>query len=141
MLKPEDASVDQTVFFIETWSGTITRAVITEIHENYAKVKCQCVVDSQDQEICKSYGSCSQSYEKLFTSAADAYTAKQDIFVKQVDTYCSEITSIKDLLLFALSHTISDCDEYRDDAAIEAFKRRSKELYKQITGTDLSFPD
>ena len=141
MLRPEDVLINQTVFFIEPWGDSITRATVTEVHENYAEVKCNCVVDSENNEVCKTYGSCSQPYAKLFDSAAHAYATKRDVFAKQVDAYCSEITSIKDLLLFALSHNIGDCDEYRDDAAREAYKRRGKEVYQKATGGFINFPD
>ena len=60
MLRPEDVSINQTVFFIEPWGDSVTRATVTEVHEKYAEVKCHCVVDSEDNEVCKTYGSCSQ---------------------------------------------------------------------------------
>ena len=141
MLRTEDVSINQTVFFIEPWGDSVTRATVTEVHEKYAEVKCHCVVDSEDNEVCKTYGSCSQPYEKLFDSAAHAYATKRDVFAKQVDTYCNEITSIKDLMLFALSHNISGCDECWDYAAREAYKRRGKEVYQKATGGFINFPE
>ena len=139
MLRPEYVSINQTVFFIEPWSNAITRATVTDVHADFVKVTCHCVVDHQDQEICKTYGSCSQSYENLCASAFDANRAKWETLNHQIEAYCKEITSLQALLLFATTHNINeDCCNV---AAKEAFKRRSKDLYKQITGTDLSFPD
>lgn len=141
MIKREYIAIGQPVFFIEKWSGSVTKAVVTQIHDDHAELKCVSVVDEDGNDITPSYGSCGQAFEELSATARTAYAAKQEEFTAQVAAYRGQIRSLADLLAFGLSHRIAPSEEYTDFAAREAYRQRGAELYKVLMGTSLVLPE
>lgn len=141
MIEREYIATGQPVFFIEKWSGSVTKAVVTGIHDDHAELKCLSVVDEDGSDIAPACGSCGQVFEDLLSTAREAYAAKQEKFAAQVAAYRSQIRSLADLLAFGLSHRIALSEEYTDFAAREAYRQRGAELYRVLMGTHLVLPE
>ena len=45
-----------------------------------------------------------------------------------MEKYKAEIKTVRDLIIFPLEHTVSDAEEYSNDAARRAYKERAEEL-------------
>lgn len=64
----------------------------------------------------------------VFETKDEAYQALIDESTKVVNGYKSEIKTLKDLLMFPLSHCISCGEEYTDWDAQKAYKERIMEI-------------
>ena len=106
MIDQTKAVIGQTVFFEEHWSNNIIKGTISEIHNDGARVKCNSCPDTYS---CK--------WENLYPTKLQGKTAQ----------YEKEITDVESLVKFALNHPLCT-EEYTDYAAMEAYKRRSKDL-------------
>lgn len=106
MIDKTKAIIGQTVFFEEHWSNNIIKGIISEIHDDGARIKCN---SSPDTYSCK--------WGNLYPTKLQGKTAQ----------YEKEITDVESLVKFALNHPLC-AEEYTDYAAIEAYKRRSEDL-------------
>ena len=50
MIDQTKAVIGQTVFFEEHWSNNIIKGTISEIHDDGARVKCECIVDKDGHD-------------------------------------------------------------------------------------------
>ena len=50
------------------------------------------------------------------------------LVIEEVEKYKAEIKTVRDLIIFPLEHTVSDAEEYSNDAARRAYKERAEEL-------------
>ena len=106
MIDKTKAIIGQTVFFEEHWSNNIIKGIISEIHDDGARIKCNSFPDTYS---CK--------WENLYPTKLQGKTAQ----------YEKEITDVESLVKFALNHSLC-AEEYTDYAAMEAYKRHSKDL-------------
>lgn len=127
MIDKTKAFIGQTVFFEEHWSKNIIKGEISAIHDDGARVKCECIVDENGNATYSFPGTCGGRWENLYPTAADAYAGKEKKLQDKTAQYEKEITDIESLIQFALNHPLC-AEEYTDHAAIEAYKRRSKDL-------------
>jgi uncharacterized protein YukE len=65
--------------------------------------------------------------DRIYATAAEAYEAKYERYNSKVKEYCDSIHTLEDLLNFPVKHPFGS-EEYTDDAAMEAYKIRCKEL-------------
>ena len=127
MIDQTKAVIGQTVFFEEFWSNNIIKGTISEIHDDGARVKCECIVDKNGHDRGSFPGTCGGRWENLYPTAADAYAGKEKKLQDKAAQYEKEITDVESLIKFALDHPLC-AEEYTDHAAIEAYKRRSRDL-------------
>lgn len=124
-MKENEVKIGQTVYFREHWSGNIYKAKVANIGiaddqsrspgKKYAELKCE-------------LGTCWAAIENLYPSFKDCETAVLKTFADEVAKYKAEIKTIRDLIIFPLKHTVSNAEEYSDDAARRAYKERAEEL-------------
>lgn len=127
-----NVKLNDTVFFIEHWTGNVIKGTVTEILEDGVRIDCDVHVDEAGNDIDTAYGTSGARFDKIYASAKDAYTAKKQDFDKKTSEYCDKIRTVQDLVQFPLEHCLCG-EEYTDYPAIAAYRRRAKEL----TGTDL----
>lgn len=127
MIDQTKAVIGQTVFFEEHWSNNIIKGTISEIHDDGARVKCECIVDKAGHDRGSFPGTCGGRWENLYPTAADAYAGREQKLQDKAAQYEKEITDVKSLIKFALNHPLC-AEEYTDHAAIKAYKRRSRDL-------------
>lgn len=124
-MKENEVKIGQTVYFQEHWSGVIQEAKVTDIlpmedqkrypGKKYAKLKCR-------------IGTCGASLENIYPSFKACQEAVQKKFIEDVEKYKAEMKTVRDLIIFPLKQTVSDAEEYSDDAARRAYKERAEEL-------------
>lgn len=124
-MKENEVKIGQTVYFQEHWSGVIQEAKVTDIlsmedqkrypGKKYAKLKCR-------------IGTCGASLENIYPSFKACEGAVRKTFIENVEKYKSEMKTVRDLIIFPLEHTVSDAEEYSNDAARRAYKERAEEL-------------
>ena len=123
------------IFVSEHWSEYIYQATVVKVYaENdtlYARFIYDYIVDAAGNEIDSGiHGStCSAKFDDIWFSAKEAYAEIAARKANNVKIYCDEIVTVKDLLEFPLKHCL-DGEEYTDYDAIEAYKKRAKELLK-----------
>lgn len=83
--------------------------------EKYAKLKCE-------------IGTCGALLENVYPSFKACKEAVQKTFIEKVEKYKAEMKTVRDLIIFPLKQTVSDAEEYSDDAARRAYKERAEEL-------------
>ena len=127
MIDKTKAFIGQTVFFEEFWSNNIIKGKISEIHDDGARVECECIVDKIGHDRDSFPGTCGGRWENLYPTAGDAYAGREKKMQDKTAQYEKEITDVKSLIKFALDHPLC-AEEYTDHAAIEAYKRRSRDL-------------
>ena len=127
MSEKTKAFIGQTVFFEEHWSNNIIKGTISEIHDDGARVECECIVDKAGHDRGSFPGTCGGRWENLYPTAADAYAGREKKLQDKTAQYEREITDVESLIKFALNHPLC-AEEYTDHAAIEAYKRRSRDL-------------
>lgn len=127
MINQTKAVIGQTVFFEELWSNNIIKGTISEIHDDGARVKCECIVDENGNATYSFPGTCGGRWENLYPTANDAYAERKKKLQDKIAQYEKEITDVESLVKFALNHPLC-AEEYTDYAAIEAYKRRSEDL-------------
>lgn len=127
MIDKTKAAIGQTVFFEEFWSNNIIKGEISEIHDDGARVKCECIVNKNGHAVDSFAGTCGGKWENLYLTAGDAYAGKEKKLQDKTAQYEKEITDVESLIKFALNHPLCAA-EYTDHAAIEAYKRRSRDL-------------
>lgn len=127
MIDQTKVVIGQTVFFEELWSNNIIKGTISEIHDDGARVKCECIVDKNGNATYSFPGTCGGRWKDLYPTAANAYAGKDKKLQDKTVQYEKEITDVKSLIRFALNHPLC-AEEYTDYAAIEAYKRRSRDL-------------
>lgn len=117
MIDQTKAVIGQTVFFEEHWSNNIIKGTISEIYDDGARVKCKSISgkNSHDKNSFPDTYNC--KWENLYPTKLQGKTAQ----------YEKEITDVESLVKFALNHPLC-AEEYTDYAAIEAYKKRSKDL-------------
>lgn len=124
-MKENEVKIGQTVYFQEHWSEVIQEAKVTDIlpmedqkrypGKKYAKLKCR-------------IGTCGASLENIYPSFKACQEAVRKTFIEKVEKYKAEIKTVRDLIIFPLEHTVSDAEEYSNDAARRAYKERAEEL-------------
>lgn len=124
-MKENEVKIGQTVYFQEHWSEVIQEAKVTDIlpmedqkrypGKKYAKLKCR-------------IGTCGASLENIYPSFKACEGAVRKTFIENVEKYKSEMKTVRDLIIFPLEHTVSDAEEYSNDAARRAYKERAEEL-------------
>lgn len=124
-MKENEVKIGQTVYFQEHWSGVIEEAKVIDIlfvedqkrhpGKKYAKLKCR-------------IGTCGASLENIYPSFKACQEAVRKTFIEKVEKYKAEIKTVRDLIIFPLEHTVSDAEEYSNDAARRAYKERAEEL-------------
>ena len=117
MIDQTKAVIGQTVFFEEHWSNNIIKGTISEIHDDGARVKCECIVDKAGHDRGSFPGTCGGRWENLYPTAADAYAGREQKLQDKAAQYEKEITDVKSLIKFALNHPLC-AEEYTDHAAI-----------------------
>lgn len=127
MIDKTKAKIGQTVFFEGRWSGGIIKGVISELHDGGASADCKAIVDENGNIVDSFIGTCGGKWENLYYTAADAYAGKKKKFENNVAEYEKEITDLFSLTEFALKYPLC-AEEYTNYAAVEAYKRRRKEL-------------
>ena len=124
-MKENEVKIGQTVYFQEHWSGVIQEAKVTDIlpmedqkrypGKKYAKLKCR-------------IGTCGASLENIYPSFKACQEAVRKTFIEKVEKFKAEMKTVRDLIIFPLEHTVSDAEEYSNDAARRAYKERAEEL-------------
>lgn len=124
-MKENEVKIGQTVYFQEHWSGAIQEAKVTDIlpmedqkrypGKKYAQLKCR-------------IGTCGASLENIYPSFKACEGAVRKTFIENVEKYKAEMKTVRDLIIFPLEHTVSDAEEYSNDAARRAYKERAEEL-------------
>jgi hypothetical protein len=122
--KIEQGSV---VYYAQTWTGFIVKAIVTEIVDGGVYAKELYTVDKEGNQVDRCVGSSGAAWDNLYATAAEAYDAQAAENKAAYDKYCSEIKSVEDLVRFPLEHCING-DEYTDWQAVNAYKIRAKEL-------------
>lgn len=123
------------IFVFEHWSENIYQATVVKVYaENdtlYAKFTYDYIVDAAGNEVDSGiHGSTSAAkFDDIWFSAKEAYAEIAARKANIIKIYCDEIVTVKDLLEFPLKHCL-DGEEYTDYEAIEAYKKRAKELLK-----------
>ena len=117
MIDQTKAIIGQTVFFEEHWSNNIIKGTISEIYDDGAKVKCECIADKAGYDKNSFPDTYNCRWENLYPNKLEGKIAQ----------YEKEITDVKSLVKFALNHPLC-AEKYTDYAAIEAYKRRSEDL-------------
>lgn len=124
-MKENEVKIGQTVYFQEHWSGAIQEAKVIDIlpmedqkrypGKKYDKLKCR-------------IGTCGALLENIYPSMKACQEAVRKTFIEEVEKYKAEIKTVRDLIIFPLEHTVSDAEEYSNDAARRAYKERAEEL-------------
>lgn len=124
-MKENEVKIGQTVYFQEHWSGAIQEAKVTDIlpmedqkrypGKKYAELECR-------------IGTCGALLENIYPSMKACQEAVRKTFIEKVEKYKAEIKTVRDLIIFPLEHTVSDAEEYSNDAARRAYKERAEEL-------------
>ena len=124
-MKENEVKIGQTVYFQEHWSGAIQEAKVIDIlpmedqkrypGKKYSKLKCR-------------IGTCGALLENIYPSMKACQEAVRKTFIEEVEKYKAEIKTVRDLIIFPLEHTVSDAEEYSNDAARRAYKERAEEL-------------
>lgn len=127
MIDKTKAFIGQTVFFEEHWSNNIIKGTISEINDDGARVECECIVDKAGHNRDSFPGTCGGRWENFYPTAGDAYAGREKKLQDKTAQYEKEITDVESLIKFALNHPLC-AEEYTDYAAIEAYKRRSRDL-------------
>lgn len=127
MIDKTKAAIGQTVFFEEFWTNNIIKGEISEIHDDGARVKCECIVDKNGHARDSFPGTCGGTWANLYPTAADAYAGRDKKVQDKAAQYEKEITDVESLIKFALNHPLCAA-EYTDPAAVKAYKKRSKDL-------------
>ena len=70
MIDQTKAVIGQTVFFEEFWSNNIIKGKISEIHDDGARVKCECIVDKAGHDRDSFVGTCGGRWENLIRQPA-----------------------------------------------------------------------
>lgn len=104
---------DEAYMFV--YSDELVRGHITNIIGN------TCTVTS----LCYKFD---KKMDELFRSNEEAYASAQDYGDTLKEKYKSEIHNLKDLLQFALSTPMAQCEEYTNEHAAKAFRERAFEL-------------
>ena len=73
-------------------------------------------------------GTCGALLENIYPSMKACQEAVRKTFIEEVEKYKAEIKTVRDLIIFPLEHTVSDAEEYSNDAARRAYKERAEEL-------------
>ena len=115
-----EIKIGQTVWFHESWTNTIEEAVITDIvscdHIDYVSLKVLKV------------GMCNQTLENIYPSKQACEKAVEMKNMEMINSYKKEITDLKALVTFAVTHCIGPSEEYTDYNARKAFIDRAEEL-------------
>lgn len=119
-MRISEIRVGQTVWFYEGWTNTIEEATITDIVSNsnieYVSLNVRNV------------GMCNRTLEHIYPSEQACKDAVDLENKKTVDSYKGEITNIKTLVAFAITHCVGPAEEYTDYNARNAFISRAEEL-------------
>lgn len=110
-----------TCFFLANWSGAVTRARISEIHDDaepYARLSCQ---EPAPGDTCR-------HLDELFQTRKDAETAAVSASNSRRKAFESQIQTVEDLVRFDFEHCVCQAEEYTDWDAREAYKNRARSL-------------
>lgn len=108
-------------FFLASWSGAVTKARISEIHNDphpYARLVC---LEPAPGDTCR-------CLDELFLTSRDAQDAAVSASNGRRDAFESEIRTVEDLVRFGFEHCVCRAEEYTDWEARDAYKNRAKVL-------------
>lgn len=131
-MKDKDFKIGDTVYYYDEEIGTLIEAKILDAdlsknQSNLYRRICDCYYcDPDGTRLDKMFGT--RHYEKryLFHTSKEAYDSYVNECDKRYKNCLNEITTVQDLVKFALHHVI--CGEDADYPATEAYCAKAREL-------------
>ena len=117
----------QIVYVIDHWTNSVEKAEVIGKENDVLKIHFLSHIDRNGNETSVSYGDSARKIDDVWDSYEDAYSAIDKQYSEMVSLYIKKIKTVADLLKFPLEHCLCG-EEYTILAAIEAYKRRCKEL-------------
>lgn len=119
--------VGETVYFIDPWTKSCVKGLITSISKDSYSVICECYINRDGKVDEKRDRNVNIPCELLFSSYQEAYNHEDNRVNAKVASYLEEISDVNSLLQFAWNHCFDTAD-FTDGAARKAYELKAKEL-------------